>query len=85
MAKRRLSYTYSEAHTTLTAWIEKRRMSQKAFAEFLTSRGIDVSPQTCSALVHGRITPGPKFKAVFRELTGVELEDGLIERERRVS
>jgi len=79
MSKRRHTYTYNEAQTVLTAWIARRKMSQREFAAFLSGRGVLISPQTCSALVAGKITPGPMFKKVFHEITGIKLVDGLVE------
>ena len=79
MAHKRKNYTYREAQDVLTTWIERHRMNQKQFSAFLSSHGITISPQTCSALVNGRITPGPMFKQVFREITGITLVDGLVE------
>ena len=55
-------------------------MTQVEFAEFLAESDILLSPQTCSKLVRGQITPGAYFKAVFKEITGIELVDGLIEK-----
>jgi hypothetical protein len=36
-------------------------------------------------LLSGKLCVGPKFKQVFKEITGITLIDGLIEREKRGS
>lgn len=56
-------------------------MNQRGFMDWLAEREIIITPATCSLMVAGKITPGPKFKGVFRKLTGIQLVDGLLEEE----
>lgn len=52
------------------------------FHRWLESRGVAITRQYCQQLANGTLTPGPKFKQVFREITGITLVDGLIEEKR---
>ena len=79
MARRRRVYTYPQAQAELVRWINQKRFSHADFRPWLETKGIIISQATCFALVTGKITPGPRFKQVFKEITGVTLVDGLIE------
>lgn len=79
MKTQRKSYTHNEALLVLTDWLRDNKMTQKRFMNFLAVRGLIISPQTCSALANGRITPGPKFRSVFKEITGIGLHAGFVE------
>ena len=80
MAKQRRVYTYPQAQAELLRWITKQRLSQADFRRWLETNGIIISQATCHALWTGKITPGPCFKLVFKQITGIDLMDGLIER-----
>ena len=77
--KKRRSLTRKEQSETLSTWMLRRRMNQKQFTEWLDSKGISMTPQYLNDVIHGRREPGPKFKQVFKEITGVTLVDGLVE------
>lgn len=77
--KKRRSLNRAEQLSTLRSWMEKRKMGQREFSGFMASKGITISDQYLSDVLHGRKNPGPKFKEVFREITGINLVDGLIE------
>lgn len=79
--KRRRSMTRAEQSETLVRWMERKHMTQRQLVDWLEARGVTVSPAYLNDVIWLRRAPGPKFKAVFRALTGIELEDGLIERE----
>jgi hypothetical protein len=79
--KRRRSLTRAEQSETLVRWMDHKHKTQRQLVDWLESRGIIVSPAYLNDVIRMRRAPGPKFKAVFRKLTGIELEDGLIERE----
>ena len=78
--KRRRSLTRAEQTETLVQWMTRQRKTQRQLVDWLETKGIIVSPAYLNDVIRMRRAPGPKFKAVFRELTGIELEDGLIER-----
>ena len=62
----------------LTVWLKRKRMGQAEFIRWLEDREVTISRATCSLLVNGKITPGPMFKKVFQEITGIELLDGVV-------
>lgn len=66
---------------SLPNWVRSQRMNQKQFVDFLAVRKLIISPQTCSALVHGLIAPGPRFREIFKEITGIKLAHGFVENE----
>ena len=78
MRKRR-SMTHREQVTTLAAFIAEKRWTQRAFIAWLDSKGILITVQHLNDVLHGRRNPGPKFREVFQEITGITLVDGLIE------
>lgn len=84
MSSRRRNYTHKEAQTLLINWLSKHRMNPTTFAAWLDERGITISREYARQMVDGKLTPGPKFKAAFREITGITLVDGLVEDERKV-
>lgn len=77
--KRRRSLTKKEQVETITNFMERMNLAQGQFRDFMEARGIIISPQYLNDVIHGRHAPGPKFKEVFREITGIKLVDGLIE------
>lgn len=77
--QRRKSYTKQEQVLTLKKWIKDRGMTQNDFVIFLNKKGIAITNQHLSDIFHERRNPGPKFKEVFKEITGATLVDGLIE------
>ena len=80
MARSRRNYTNDEAKTTLRSWLQKNKHTPGSFWHWLDQRGVVVTRQTCHNLFHGHyVAPGPQFKKVFKEITGIVLVDGLIE------
>ena len=77
--KKRRSLTHSEQVTTLKEFLAKRRWTQVVFIEWLGLKGITITAQYLSDVINNRRNPGPKFKAIFKEITGITLVDGLIE------
>lgn len=77
--KKRKSLTRQEQAETLKHYMERRRMSQVAFVAWLDSKGIMISTQYLNDVICGRREAGPKFKDVFKAITGVTLVDGLVE------
>ena len=73
--------TLQDQSVALSAWMSRRGMGQKDFSKWLDSKGITVSPQYLNDVLNGRRHPGPKFKLVFKEITGVTLVDGLVEQD----
>lgn len=59
--------------------MDRKGKSQRQLSDWLAERGILVSPQYLSDVLRNRRDPGPRFKEVFREITGITLVDGLIE------
>jgi hypothetical protein len=57
-------------------------MGPADFIRWLDARGVLVTKQYLHQLINEGFTPGPKFKAIFREITGIQLVDGLIEKDR---
>ena len=49
------------------------------FQRWLEDRGVHMTYTYCRAMTQQKLSPGPKFKQVFKEITGVTLVDGLIE------
>jgi len=80
--KKRRSLTQQEQPETLKRFMERKRMNQVEFAIWLEARGIIISTQYLNDVIHRRRAPGPKFKAVFKEITGITLADGLVEAEK---
>ncbi len=78
---RRRNYTHSEAQTVLTEWLKRKRMTPTQFQAWLAENGVEVTREYCRMLTVGKLTPGPKFKAIFKQITGITLVDGLIEAE----
>jgi len=72
MRKTRLNYTSTGKPVLLIDWIRARGMTQKRFGEFLAQRGLGISPALCISLFNGSL-PGPKFRMVFREVTGITI------------
>lgn len=77
--KKRRSLTRQEQVTTLKDFRESRGWTQRRLVEFLESKGITITAQYLNDVLHGRRAPGPKFREVFREITGINLVDGLVE------
>jgi hypothetical protein len=80
--KKRRSLTRAEQIGTLREYMEEKRWTQVAFLAWLESKGIIITPQYLGDVLHGRRNAGPKFKQVFKEITGKTLVDGLIEGEK---
>ena len=80
--KRRRNYTNHEATQELSDWMWRKKMRQVDFIKWLAERGITMSAAYLSMMLTGKIPPGKQFKAVFKEITGITLVDGLIEREK---
>jgi hypothetical protein len=59
--------------------MQRKHLSQVEFAAWLESRGILVSTQYLNDVINSRRAAGPKFKEVFKEITGIILVDGLVE------
>lgn len=68
-----------EQRETLASWMTKKKQSQRQFLDWLEIKGILISPQYLCDVLKGKRSPGPRFKKVFLEITGVSLVDGLIE------
>ena len=77
--KKRRSLTRPEQVQTLDRYLKDNRYTQKAFVEFLDSKGITITTQYLNDVLRGRRNAGPKFVSVFREITGIVLVDGIIE------
>lgn len=77
--KKRRSLTKHEQVHTLKGYLKDKRWTQAEFVRFLDEQGITVTTQYLNDVLRGRRNPGPKFIAVFREITGVTLVDGLVE------
>ena len=82
MKRQRRSYTHGEAQRVLVNWLTERGMSSTTFQRWLSERGIEITRAYCDAMTKQKLSPGPKFKQVFREITGIQLVDGLIEKDR---
>ena len=81
--KKRRNYTRREAVQTLKDWLWKNHLRQTDFLEWLSKRGILITPAYLSLMLSGKIAPGKRFKEIFKEITGVTLVDGLIEDQQR--
>lgn len=79
MKKQRRSYTHGEAQAVLVTWLQERGMKTIEFQRWLEDRGVHMTYTYCRAMTQHKLSPGPKFKQVFKEITGVILVDGLIE------
>ena len=77
--KRRRSLNHTEQVTTIRDFLAQKRWSQVTFRAWLDKNGVTISTQHLSDVLNGRRNPGPVFKDVFKEITGVTLVDGLIE------
>ena len=82
MARPRRNYTYDEAKAVLAKWVKDQGLTPGSFWRWLESRGVTITRQTCHNLYHGNKEPGEQFKAVFKEITNIQLVDGLIEQRR---
>lgn len=80
--KRRRSLTGPEQVSTLEVFISRRKWTQKRFVDFLDSKGITITTAYLNDVLKNRRAAGPKFKQVFREITGIQLVDGLIEKDK---
>jgi hypothetical protein len=81
--KKRRSLTKAEQVVTLEQFIQRKRWTQQEFIRFLDSKGIVMTAQHLNDVLHKRRDPGPRFCAIFLEITGVHLVRGLIEAEPR--
>lgn len=79
--KRRKSLTRIEQIETLNTWMRKKGLGQKQFLTWLGVRGLDISPQYLNDVLLNRKPAGPKFISIFREITGVQLVAGLMEKD----
>jgi len=77
--KKRRSLTKAEQVVTLEQFIQSKGWTQQQFVRFLDSKGIMMTAQHLNDVLHKRRDPGPRFCAIFLEITGVKLERGLIE------
>ena len=77
--KRRRGYKTLEAVQTLKGWMWKNRMRQADFVRELEMRGILITQAYLHQMFTGIRPPGPKFKEIFKEITGITLVDGLVE------
>ncbi len=73
------SLTKAEQVVTLEQFIQSKGWTQQQFVRFLDSKGIMMTAQHLNDVLHKRRDPGPRFCAIFLEITGVKLERGLIE------
>jgi hypothetical protein len=80
--RNRRNYTHAEARTVLTYWVRRKKMNPTTFHRWLELNGVTITRQYCTELLSGKLSVGPKFKAVFKEITGITLVDGLIESEK---
>lgn len=71
--------TPSDQRVTLRAWLDRKRMSQRDFIQWLSTRGILISVGYLNEMLTGREMAGPKFIEIFKEITGVSLVPGLVE------
>jgi len=71
--------THREAVKTLQGWIREQRMSQADFVRWLSDRSITITQVYLSNMLTGKRPPGPKFREMFREITGITLVDGFVE------
>lgn len=81
--KRRRSLTKEEQIVTLEQFIRRKRWTQREFIRFVESKGYLMTAQHLNDVLHKRRAPGPRFCAIFQEITGVRLVRGLIEEEPR--
>jgi hypothetical protein len=81
--KNRRSLTNKEQISTLTDWMAEKKMNQSEFAAWITTQGITLSPQYLNDVLNSRRHPGPKFKEIFKQITGITLVDGLVESEEK--
>lgn len=80
MSNHRRCYTHKEAIHTVKDWMRRRGMNrQTELVAWLDQRGITLSPQYLNDLFHGTRAPGPRFIQAFREITGIQLEAGLVQ------
>ena len=80
--RNRRNYTHAEARTVLVDWVRRKNMNPAKFHRWLEENGVTITRQYCQMLLSGKLCVGPKFKQVFKEITGITLIDGLIEREK---
>ena len=66
---------------TLRQFRESKGWTQRKLVEFLDGKGVTITAQYLNDVLNDRRNPGPKFIAVFKEITGIELVDGLVERD----
>jgi len=77
--KKRRSLNRIEQIRTIEDFLREQRWTQKAFKEWLETKNIIITTQYLNDVLCRRRNPGPKFKAVFYEITGIRLVDGLVE------
>ena len=78
MEKRR-SLTKREQVQTLEQFLADKRWTQIELVRWLASKGVLISAQYVNDVLRHRRDPGPKLIAVFKEITGVRLVEGLVE------
>ena len=66
----------------MVSWMKRKKMTQQKFSDWLEDKGILVSPGYISDVVNMRAPAGPRFKQVFKQITGISLVDGLVEEDR---
>jgi hypothetical protein len=81
--KKRRSLSKEEQVVTLEQFIRRKGWTQQQFIRFLDSKDIVMTAQHLNDVLHKRRDPGPRFCAIFFEITGVHLERGLIEAQPR--
>jgi len=78
--KNRRSYTQAEAVQTLQEWISRKHGGNRAaFVRWLEEHGITITGTYLRDMLTDKRPPGPKFREVFHEITGITLVDGLVE------
>ena len=54
-------------------------MRQADFIRYLDSKGITITQAYLCQMLKEKRPPGPKFRQIFEEITGVRLVEGLVE------
>ena len=81
--RNRRNYTHPEAQAVLKDWVRRKKWTPTQFHRWLELNGVTVTRQYVATLVTGEMCAGPKFKQIFKEITGIVLIDGLVEDERK--
>lgn len=60
-------------------FMKRNGMTKRDFKKYLEDNNIVITEQYLGRVMLDRVPPGPAFKKIFKQITGVTLVDGLIE------